>query len=193
MTNRGVDPNQLADEFFDDKSKKRVIQRFESSTLVEQKFNKTKKQYKLVGNKLVVIGEIDIQQEINSNRDCALDVILDKFLNTGIIEGSYSSGLSLGDFAFDEEPEEADYHDELYNASVAADQINQLRKKYGLPDSFNEKQVVAHVINLHNNMSKELERKVKGLNNEKKDTKSPQVSEEFSQDGKQDSHKESNA
>lgn len=193
MSNKAVDPNKLADDFFADKSKKRVIRRFESSVIVEQNFRKKKKQYKLVDNKLVVIGEIDIQEQINSNRDCALDVILDKFLHTGIIEGSYSSGLSLDDFDVNADPDEADYHDELYNAAIAVDQINQLRKKYGLPDSYNEKQVVAHVINLHNNVSKDIERKVKGLESEKKDVKSSQVSEKLSQDSKQDSYKESNA
>ena len=48
-----------------------------------QEFSSIEKEYKLDDKKMVLveIGEIDLQEQLNSNLSCALDKILDKFLD----------------------------------------------------------------------------------------------------------------
>ena len=48
-----------------------------------QEFSSITKEYKLDDKKMVLveIGEIDLQEQLNSNLSCALDKILDKFLD----------------------------------------------------------------------------------------------------------------
>lgn len=58
-----------------------ILKRFKNP--FSQSFNSLEKTYQFNSkiNKLIEVGFRDVQEEINSHRECALDIMLDKFLD----------------------------------------------------------------------------------------------------------------
>lgn len=109
----------------------RMKERCKNSALVcnyyekEYKYNEETKRLELINEK-----GINIFEKIQSNKDCSLNVVLDKFLNQGIIPpagvGS-NSNLMM---------------DKIDIALQKSQFFANIREKYNLPDSYTEDEVM---------------------------------------------------
>lgn len=109
----------------------RMQERCKKSALVcsyyekEYKYNEKTKELELINEK-----GINIFEKIQSNKDCALNVVLDKFLNTGILPpagvGSNSNLMK----------------DKIDIALEKSQFFAKVREKYNLPDSYTEDEVM---------------------------------------------------
>lgn len=118
--------------------------RTESSnrSLVAQSFSYIEPEYKLdkKTGQLVIVGEVDIAKEIQSNSDCALSAILDKFLGVPLL-GQQRVMLNNGNEVFDHAGAKTD----LTELGTLMQKGEELRSKYGLPDTMTTEQIFALV------------------------------------------------
>lgn len=85
---------------------------------------------------LVKQGKINVYEKIQSNADCALDVILNKFLDLGMdVPNVYNitvdNDAEIIDSCIDDK-------DKLYVVSQYKEKINELRIKYNVPDGISD-------------------------------------------------------
>lgn len=107
-----------------------------------QEFFATKKAYILdAENKcLVENGEMNVYEKIQSNADCALNVILDKYLDLGIeVPNLYNIDFDENVDAIDDCIED---RDKLEVKLKYDEYMKDLRKKYNVPDNVSDKMFV---------------------------------------------------
>lgn len=126
---------------------------------------------------LVKQGKINVYEKIQSNADCALDVILNKFLDLGmdvpnVYNISVDNDAEVIDSCIDDK-------DKLYVVSQYKAHMDELRTKYNVPDGVSDevfinalnKQVLDKQKELEEKMIKESEKVQGGQVDEKIQTK----------------------
>lgn len=101
---------------------------------------------------LVEIGKINLADKTNSNLSSSLKVILDKYLNTGIldlpsIDDSACYSLDLEDFK----------QYDLYELSQVVNKANEYREKFNLPDTASVYEVFDYVDKANTTLSDKLQ------------------------------------
>lgn len=103
---------------------------------------------------LVEVGKINLQEKIQSNASCALDKILDKFLDINSINNMQH--IEFSDEVIDAPLKQSNLDEVAY----AKNQILDLKHKYGVDDSVSD----SEVIKLLNNKLEELNKQIEQLN-----------------------------
>lgn len=136
---------------------------------------------------LIIVGKIDNLQKTNSNLDCSLKVILDKYLNTGV--------LDLGGLAINQESYYSlDVNDfkkyELNDLASIVNKANEYRLKYNLDLTMSVNDVFKYVNDLSNKMNVHVNELQKNKDKEVKKIEKKDIIEEEEQDGLQDESKQ---
>lgn len=116
---------------------------------------------------LVVVGTIDIQEKIQSNADCALDKILDKFILHDNIDNHVVQ--LVNDEAYDCSNIDFD----LSELGKAYEQLDILKEKYNVPANYSSvRDVVSYLNKVQSLYSEKIKNKKEVLKNEneKKET-----------------------
>lgn len=116
---------------------------------------------------LVVVGTINIQEKIQSNADCALDKILDKFILHDNIDNHVVQ--LVNDEAYDCSNIDFD----LSELGKAYEQLDILKEKYNVPSNYSSvRDVVSYLIKVQSLYSEKIKNKKEVLKNEneKKET-----------------------
>lgn len=79
-------------------------------------------------NELVVVGEIDIQAQIQSNSSCALDKILEKYNYDELIYGNVDNKVII-----DDEVVDLTLHPDLADLADYKENVREWKAKLGLP------------------------------------------------------------
>lgn len=134
-------------------------------------------------NELEKVGEIDLQEQLNSFKDVCLNAILRRFLEpTTEIKNTYDPRRSNIDLA---------------EMGEVLEVSNHYREKYNLQDSIydNPVKVFEYIKSLSKDNAKslgiEINEKVGVLNGKKKETVNEKIKEDISKNSKQDSQEES--
>lgn len=110
---------------------------------------------------LVVVGTIDIQEKIQSNADCALDKILDKFILHDNIDNHVVQ--LVNDEAYDCSNIDFD----LSELGKAYEQLDILKEKYNVPSNYSSvRDVVSYLNKVQSLYSEKIKNKKEVLNNE---------------------------
>lgn len=110
---------------------------------------------------LVVVGTIDIQKKIQSNADCALDKILDKFILHDNIDNHVVQ--LVNDEAYDCSNIDFD----LSELGKAYEQLDILKEKYNVPSNYSSvRDVVSYLNKVQSLYSEKIKNKKEVLNNE---------------------------
>lgn len=150
----------------------RKVRKSEYVSAFEQKFRDKRPVYKLdeKTKKLVVIDEEDIQKLLDSNKDCALNKVLDRFLATGVVD----SGVMASAPVFDNELEVEDgsNHDDLIEAADAINNLTALREKYHFDDKMSYGEMIKVLTAKNNGLVDKIQDAVKEVKvkDEKKET-----------------------
>lgn len=116
---------------------------------------------------LVVVGTIDIQEKIQSNADCALDKILDKFILHDNIDNHVVQ--LVNDEAYDCSNIDFD----LSELGKAYEQLDILKEKYNVPANYSSvRDVVSYLNKVQSLYSEKIKNKKEVIKNEneKKET-----------------------
>lgn len=119
--------------------------------LITQTFDYIRPEYKLDSSKgvLVKVGDINVYELIQSNADCALDKILDKFLMRDNIDNHVVQLI-------DDKPYEcANINVDLSDLGLAYEKMDALRDKYNVPanyTSFND--IMSYLQSIKNEVDK---------------------------------------
>lgn len=110
---------------------------------------------------LVVVGTIDIQEKIQSNADCALDKILDKFILHDNIDNHVVQ--LVNDEAYDCSNIDFD----LSELGKAYEQLDILKEKYNVPSNYSSvRDVVSYLNKVQSLYSEKIKNKKEVLKNE---------------------------
>lgn len=103
-----------------------------NTDLITQTFDYIRPEYKLDSSKgvLVKVGDINVYELIQSNADCALDKVLDKFLMRDNIDNHV---IQLVD---DKPYECANINVDLSDLGSAYEKMDLLREKYNVPANY---------------------------------------------------------
>lgn len=101
-------------------------------------------------NSLVVVSTKDLQELVQSSRDCGLDVVLEKY---GVLPTSVPPAVSSKtDVPFDA----SDVRDDFEYLSETMSEFEELRIRYSMPDATPE-QLLTHVNGLKSNIDKSIQ------------------------------------
>jgi hypothetical protein len=110
---------------------------------------------------LVVVGTIDIQEKIQSNADCALDKILDKFILHDNIDNHVVQ--LINDEAYDCSNIDFD----LSELGKAYEELDILKEKYNVPANYSSvRDVVSYLNKVQSLYSEKIKNKKEVLKNE---------------------------
>lgn len=125
-----------------------------------QTFNYIRPEYKLDSSKdvLVKVGDINVYELIQSNADCALDKILDKFLMRDNIDNHV---IQLVD---DKPYECANINVDLSDLGSAYEKMDALRAKYNVPANYTS---FGDIVNYLQSIKNEVDKRAIQLEQEK--------------------------
>lgn len=154
-----------------------------------QSFNTKELEYKLSkdGLSLEVVGEIDVQEKIQSFSSCALDKILDKFLD---VSNYVNPNAKITDEVFDY----TDLKSDLADLGDLYDKAEFYKEQFGLPLEYSVNEVYKWLNSKSQELGFNIEKllKEKGvMNNETRKIEEESEHSQFSQNSEQDSQKES--
>lgn len=154
-----------------------------------QSFNSKESEYKLSkdGLSLEVVGEIDVQEKIQSFSSCALDKILDKFLD---ISNYVNPNAKITDEVFDY----TDLKSDLADLGDLYDKAEFYKEQFGLPLEYSANEVYKWLDSKSHELGYTIENllKQKGvMNNETKKIEEEGEHSQFSKNSEQGSQKES--
>lgn len=130
------------------------------TNLITQTFDYIRPEYKLDSSKdvLVKIGDINVYELIQSNADCALDKILDKFLMRDNIDNHV---IQLVD---DKPYECANINVDLSDLGSAYEKMDALREKYNVPANYTS---FGDIVNYLQSIKNEVDKRAIQLQQEK--------------------------
>lgn len=154
-----------------------------------QSFDSKELEYKLSkdGLSLEVVGEIDVQEKIQSFSSCALDKILDKFLD---VSNYVNPNAKITDEVFDY----TDLKSDLADLGDLYDKAEFYKEQFGLPLEYSANEVYKWLNSKSHELGYTIENllKEKGvMNNETKKIEEESEHSQFSHFGEQGSQKES--
>lgn len=154
-----------------------------------QSFNSKELEYKLSkdGLSLEVVGEIDVQEKIQSFSSCALDKILDKFLD---VSNYVNPNAKITDEVFDY----TDLKSDLADLGDLYDKAEFYKEQFDLPLEYSANEVYKWLDSKSQELGFTIENLLskKGvMNNETKKIEEKSEHSQFSQNGEQGSQKES--
>lgn len=113
--------------------------------------------------KLIKVGQINIQEKIQSNEGCALDKILDKFIDFGVVDtGILNNGVRKPRL-------------DLAQLGEIYSQADYYKSKYGLDDNMTPEDVFKTVIELEKSNKTNIESLVKKENISKEEVKTDET------------------
>lgn len=112
-------------------------------------------------NDLVVVGTKDLQELVQSSRDCGLDVVLEKY---GVLPPDL---LPRIDAKSDEVIDLSDVREDLHILADYNNELDELRKRYEMPFA-SPSELLAHISGLKANFEKHIEEAMKSNNKEDK-------------------------
>lgn len=128
--------------------------------LITQTFDYIRPEYKLDSSKdvLVKVGDINVYELIQSNADCALDKILDKFLMRDNIDNHVVQLV-------DDKPYEcANINVDLSDLGSAYEKMDVLREKYNIPANYSS---FGDIVNYLQSIKNEVDKRAFQLEQEK--------------------------
>jgi hypothetical protein len=130
------------------------------TNLITQTFDYIRPEYKLDSSKdiLVKVGDINVYELIQSNADCALDKILDKFLMRDNIDNHV---IQLVD---DKPYECANINVDLSDLGSAYEKMDALRDKYNIPANYSS---FGDIVNYLQSIKNEVDKRAIQLEQEK--------------------------
>lgn len=131
-----------------------------NTDLITQTFDYIRPEYKLDSSKdvLVKVGDINVYELIQSNADCALDKILDKFLMRDNIDNHVVQLV-------DDKPYEcANINVDLSDLGSAYEKMDALREKYNVPANYTS---FGDIVNYLQSIKNEVDKRAIQLQQEK--------------------------
>lgn len=159
------------------------------SSFYTQSFISKEPEYKLSkdGLSLEVVGEIDVQEKIQSFSSCSLDKILDKFLD---VSNSINSNATIVDEVFDY----TDLKSDLADLGDLYDKAEFYKEQFGLPLEYSANEVYKWLNSKSHELGYTIENLLKEKGVMKDETKKNEEKSEYSQfskNGEQGSQEES--
>lgn len=134
-----------------------------------QSFDKVVPVYELnsAGDDLVVVGTKDLQELVQSSRECGLDIVFEKY---GVIPTSPAIDSKESSDVFDA----TDIRDDFEYLSDVFNDVEELRQRYDMPTASAE-DLFKHINSLKSNLDKKIQDELINQNNKKEGVENGKV------------------